>query len=90
MPFTALDKNTFMKEDNDQLERNRPAEEGRRNDPNVRDESAIQPGVQTASSGPNDEANNRLTETASDSFDPNSEFGKNADPAFDEVDKEDE
>ena len=77
-----------MKQEKDEFERNRPTDEGRRNDPNVRDESAIQPGVQTNSSGPNDEANNHLTKTATDSFDANTEFGKNADPTFDEIEDE--
>lgn len=79
----------MMKADKDLFDRNRPADKGRDNDPNVRDESAVRPGVQTASSGPNDEANESLTKTASDNFDTDTGFGKGADPTFDEVDNED-
>ncbi len=78
-----------MKSDKDQTGRNRPAEEGKDNDPYIRDESAVQPGVQTISEGPNDEANENVTKTASDNLDPRSEFGKGADPAFDEIDNKD-
>jgi len=59
--------------------RNRPAEEGRKNDPDLRDESAAQPGVQTMSSSTADEANQHLTETARDSF-REGDRDKNADP----------
>ena len=36
-------------------DRNRPAEEGRNNDPNLRDDSGQQPGVSTMSSGSADD-----------------------------------
>jgi hypothetical protein len=74
-----------MENDKEQIERNIPSEDGRRNDPDLRDESAIQPGVQTISSAPNDDANQHLTKTATGHFDEDTEFGKNADKAFDEV-----
>ncbi|HVF81068.1 MAG TPA: hypothetical protein VM884_04005, partial [Flavisolibacter sp.] len=48
--------------------RNRPADEGKQGDPNIRDESAVQPGVSTLSSSDNDAVNQHLTRTASDSF----------------------
>jgi len=48
--------------------RNRPAEEGQRNDPDLRDEDASQPGASTISSSKNDEENQHLTKTASDDF----------------------
>jgi hypothetical protein len=48
--------------------RNVPSDEGKQNDPHKRDEDARQPGVSTMSSGENDEANQHLTETASDGF----------------------
>jgi hypothetical protein len=72
------------------IKRNVPADEGRRNDPHVRDESAAQPGVNTMSSAPNDEANEELTKTASENFDTEgrSNTGK-PDPKFDEIDNED-
>lgn len=57
-----------MKEDNNMPERNRPSKEGRDNDPNVRDESAVQPGVSTISSSDTDEANKDTTQVASDGF----------------------
>lgn len=62
----------------------RPAEERRLNDPDVRDESAIQPGVSTISRSETDDANEHLTRTASDDFRTES-FGRDADPAFDEI-----
>ncbi len=77
-----------MTQKDDPIKRNRPADEGRRNDPNIREESAQQPGVNTYSSSDADDANQHLTEIASDNFDTDSEFGKNADPRYDEVDRE--
>ena len=47
-----------------QTERSRPEEKGRGNDPQVRDESAVRPGVQTISEGANDQANEEVTYTA--------------------------
>jgi hypothetical protein len=67
--------------------RNRPADEGDHNDPAVRDESAIQPGVNTISSSSTDAENKELTKTAADDFRSNDEDDKNADPSFDEVGK---
>ncbi|MBD0296631.1 MAG: hypothetical protein ICV84_15770 [Flavisolibacter sp.] len=78
-----------MAQKDDQTKRNRPADEGRRNDPHVREESAQQPGVNTYSSSDTDNTNEHVTKTASDNFD-TSEFGKNADPTFDEVDREED
>jgi hypothetical protein len=71
------------KDDKNLPERNRPSEEGKDNDPNVRDYMAIQPGVQTISSSDTDEVNQDTTKVASDGFrteprDPN------ADKRFDE------
>lgn len=48
------------------FKRNRPAEEGRANDPDIRDESAIQPGVNTISESSTDDANQHLTRSALD------------------------
>ena len=48
--------------------RNRPADDGKQNDPDIRDESATQPGVNTLSTSKNDEVNQHLTKTASDNF----------------------
>jgi hypothetical protein len=55
-------------EEKEKLERNRPAEDGRKHDPDLRDESAAQPGASTMSSSPTDDANQHLTRTAGDSF----------------------
>ena len=68
--------------------RNKPADEGRDNDPNVRDESAFQPGMNTVSSSDYDEENEELTKTAADDFREDVDEDKNADPAFDEVDRD--
>ena len=62
--------------------RNTPVEEGRKNDPNLRDESAIQPGINTVSSSDYDEENENLTETSADNFRPEEESDKYADPDF--------
>jgi hypothetical protein len=65
--------------------RNRPVEEGRNNDPDLRDESALQPGISTVSSSDTDDANDELTKTASDDFRTAEDSGENADPGFDEI-----
>jgi hypothetical protein len=67
-------------------QRNKPADEGKRNDPAVRDESAIQPGVNTISSSSTDAENKELTKTAADDFRTNDDEDKNADATFDDID----
>lgn len=62
-------------------ERNEAADKGKNNDPALRDDSAIQPGVQTISGGERGDA--QLTRTNSEIKDGD----KNADPRFDEVDQ---
>lgn len=64
--------------------RNTPSEKGRNNDPQVRDESAAQPGISTVSGSDNDDANQELTETAKDDFS-NDRKDTGADRKFDEV-----
>lgn len=72
--------------DEKQMERNRPSNEGRANDPNMRDESAIQPGVSTISQSSTDDANQRRTSSALDGPElTNFDTDANADPNFDEV-----
>jgi len=66
--------------------RNIPTEKGKDNDPNVRDETAIQPGVSTISNSQYDDSNNKLTKTAADDFRDKDESDVHADPSFDEVD----
>jgi hypothetical protein len=72
--------------------RNRPSDVGKNNDPNLRDESAHQPGVSTMSSSDTDYLNEETSESVSN--DPGvwnnqntSDFNDDlkADPAFDEV-----
>ena len=75
-----------MSNDKDQIERNQPAEDGRKNDPDLRDRSDMQPGVSTMSSSPTDAANQQLTKTAADNF-RTTDFGTGADKKFDEVDE---
>ncbi len=65
-------------------QRNRPSDEGRRNDPHVREESAQQPGVNTYSSSDTDGVNQELTRTASDDFRTEPRDPR-ADPSFDEI-----
>ena len=66
--------------------RNKPTEAGRNNDPNLRDETAIQPGVSTVSDSNYDKDNERLTETAKDDFRKDNNVDSSPDPSFDEVD----
>jgi len=68
--------------------RNQPTEKGRKNDPNLRDESAAQPGVSTVSSSEYDDHNKQLTETAADDFREQDDFDPKADRSFDEAGKE--
>ena len=68
--------------------RNKPSKEGRHNDPGLRDESALQSGVNTISSS-TDDANKDLTETAADDFRTDNTHDGNADPAFDEIEEDD-
>ena len=56
-----------MKEKTDP-QRNRPAIDGEKNDPDLRDRSDAQPGASTVSSSPSDKANEKITETNSGNF----------------------
>ena len=71
-----------MQEKND-IARNRPTEEGRQNDPNLRDEDARQ-GASTMSTSETDSAKENLTRTASDNFREDSDGDEKADKRFDE------
>ncbi|RYZ00093.1 MAG: hypothetical protein EOO11_02765 [Chitinophagaceae bacterium] len=71
------------KHNEEQQERARPTDEGRRNDPNIRDETAPQPGVNTLSSSVYDEENQRTTKTGADGF--KTPFGDKADKTFDDA-----
>lgn len=64
-----------------------PTEKGEHNDPNLRDESAPQPGIGTISNSNYDDDNQELTETAKDDF-REDDNDPNADKSFDEVNKE--
>ena len=70
-----------------EVPRNHPTEEGRRNDPGMRDDSAIQPGVQTVSDSSYDD-NNQNTTASSMTDGTISEFDtdENADATFDDMD----
>lgn len=73
---------------NKELRRNEPAEKGQNKDSNLRDESALQPGISTVSNSNYDEHNEELTKTAADNFRGENNLDENADPTFDEVDNE--
>lgn len=75
----------FMDTQNNNPIRNRPSEEGRDNDPNVRDESAAQPGISTMSSSDTDRSNQETTESVSDYQDTSDFDDEDADVDFDEV-----
>jgi hypothetical protein len=67
-------------------QRNQPTKEGRSNDPNLRDESAIQPGNNTVSNSDYDDDNEEITKTAADDFRKEDDSDAHTDPSFDEVD----
>ena len=72
-----------------EVPRNRPTEEGRRNDPDIRDDSAIQPGVQTVSDSNYDDNNQNVTSSGmSDGTLSEFDTDTNADKTFDEVDED--
>ena len=71
-----------------EIARNLPADEGRNNDPQKRDDSAIQPGVSTVSTSDYDEDNQKQTKTASDNYRENVNDNDGADKRFDEVNEE--
>jgi hypothetical protein len=66
--------------------RNKPNEVGRDNDPNLRDESATQPGINTVKNSGYDDDNEQLTKTAAGDFREKDDSEPGADPSFDEVD----
>lgn len=70
--------------ENTNPKRNIAAEKGRNHDPQLRDEDAVQPGVNTVSSTDNDEANQHKTLTASDNFREDKPGDEKADKRFDE------
>lgn len=70
-------------QDEKDITRNRPTEEGRSNDPNLRDEDARQ-GANTMSTSETDSAKENLTRTTSDNFREDSDGDNKADKRFDE------
>lgn len=77
-----------MDEEQKEFHRNLPSDEGRRKDPDRREESGQQPGAQTYSSSDTDGNNQNLTKTAGEGF-REEPFGQNADPTFEEIDRRD-
>lgn len=73
-----------MENNKDQISRNRPADEGKNHDPDLRDESAAQPGVSTMSSSDTDEANQHITKTTADHNRKESAEDQKADPDLDD------
>jgi hypothetical protein len=69
-------------------QRNKPNDTDRKNDPELRDESAFQPGVSTVSSSSYDDDNEKLTDTAADDFREEKDSGAAADPTYDQIDKD--
>ncbi|HVG39966.1 MAG TPA: hypothetical protein VM888_00045 [Chitinophagaceae bacterium] len=69
--------------------RNEPTEKGRNNDPNIRDDSGIQPGIQTNSKSDYDETNEHRTNSSSGNFGEDTGAQK-ADAAFDDIDAGDD
>lgn len=85
MSFSFLVKTTCMNRLLDP-KRNKPADEGRNEDPELRDDSAIQPGVSTVSSSKSDSDNDQLTETAADNFRTDEATEGKPDRTLDDVD----
>lgn len=77
-----------MEKNLDEVKRNMPSDKGAQDDPQVRDESATQPGSSTISSSKSDEANQRITKTAADGF--KSAHGEDADASFDDIGEADD
>jgi hypothetical protein len=69
--------------------RNRPSSKGESNDPDLRDESAAQPGVSTVSSSDTDYLNQETTQSVSDDPD-TSDFDDELDDKDFEDDEEDD
>jgi len=68
--------------------RNKTHDTGRKNDPDLRDESALQPGVSIVSSSSYDDDDQKLTETAADDFGEEKDPAAAADPTYDEIDRD--
>ncbi|MGZ5189395.1 MAG: hypothetical protein ACXWCZ_00165 [Flavisolibacter sp.] len=66
--------------------RNKTADEGNNDDPQLRDDTVIQPGVSTVSTGKSDEDDQHVTETAADNFTTDDETDAKPDRTFDQVD----
>ena len=66
--------------------RNKAAEDGNNDDPQLRDDSMIQPGVNTVSSGKNDDADEQLTQTSADDYKTDDQDEAKPDRTFDQVD----
>ena len=79
-----------MTTQNNEMDRNRPSEMGRNEDTNLRDDSALQPGISTVSDSETDDLNDDLTQTAGDDFEEDVEDEDDADLAFDDASEEDE
>jgi hypothetical protein len=77
-----------MKEDTNNPKRNEPADIEKNSDPNLRDDSGLQPGIQTVSDSDNDDANENVTKTSSGNFSETTRTEYNADPAFDDMDND--
>lgn len=88
--FFLFPKTFNMNEDKD-ITRNRPSDEGRRNDPDMRDETATQPGVQTISPSSGDEANQAVTGSAMQGSETTQfDTDDRADPTLDDIDRRDD
>jgi hypothetical protein len=73
--------------DKQETGRNRPTEKGEDRDPNLRDDSAVQPGISTTSSSDTDDDNENVTKTAADGFRTEDDDDPHADQAFDDMDE---
>ena len=79
-----------MTTQNNEMDRNRPSEMGRNEDTNLRDDSALQPGISTVSDSETDDLNDDLTQTVGDDFEEDLEDEDDADLAFDDEEEEED
>ncbi len=70
--------------------RNRPSSEGDSNDPNLRDDSAAQPGISTVSTSDTDYANQETTQSVSDVPETSDFDDELADEDFDDEEEDDD
>ena len=83
--ISAYTKNGFMKKQ--AINRNRTADKGSNNDPDLRDRSGQQPSASTYSETKDDNDNQEITRTSADNYEEGN-FAEDADKTFDQNEDE--